>query len=157
MLPQGFLGTRADLLMDLVIISLVLIVPALAVARSLARGGKYNAHKGLMLTLASALGVAVLLFEIDLRMSGGIFALTAGSAYAGSGFLNGSIYLHTALSVSTSVLWITLIGLSLWRFPKPPVPGDFSRVHRLLGRAAMLGMLLTAITGVELYIFGFAL
>lgn len=71
--------------------------------------------------------------------------------------MNGSIALHRALSVPTSVLWFTLIALSLWCFPKPPVPGEFSRVHRLFGQAAMGGMLLTAITGVELYVFGFVL
>lgn len=157
MLPQGFLGTRADVLMDVVIVSLVVIVPALALSRALARGGNYNSHKKLMLWLAGVLGVAVALFETDLRMSGGIFALTAASPYAGTTFLNASIYIHTLLSISTSLIWIALIALSLRRFPKPPVPGDFSRTHRWLGRLGMIGMTLTGITGVELYIFGFAL
>lgn len=157
MLPQGFLGTRADVLMDIVIVSLVVIVPALVWSRALARSGRYAAHKRLMLWLAGVLGVAVALFEADMRLSGGIFELTKGSRFAGTTFLNASIYIHTLLSISTSLIWIVLIAWSLKRFSKPPAPGAFSHRHKQLGRLGMLGMALTGITGVELYVIGFAM
>ncbi len=157
MLPQGFLGTRADVLMDVVIVALVVILPLLVISRGLARKGSYAAHKRLMLWLAGGLGVAVALFETDLRLSGGIFELTKASPYAGTLFLNASIYIHTLLSISTALLWIVLIAMSLRRFPNPPAPGAFSHRHRVLGRLGMLGMTLTGLTGLELYIFGFAL
>lgn len=156
MLPQGFLGTRGDILMDLVVLSLIAIIPLLVYSFRLARQKRYAEHKRLQVVLASVLAVVVVLFEVDMQMAGGIFALTAASRFAGTALLNGSIYLHVLLAVGTTLLWIWLIALSLKRFPNPPAPGAFSRTHRRWGRFGMILMLLTGLTGVEVYILGFA-
>lgn len=157
MLPQGFLGTRADILIDLIIVSIVLIVPTLAYSFVKARRREYAVHRRIQLTLASVLAVAILLFEIDLRMSGGIVELTRESRYAGTDFLNGSIYFHLIFSVSSAILWTWLTFASLKRFPSPPAPARFSRTHRFWGRVAMIDMTLTGVTGIELYVIGFVL
>ncbi len=155
MLPQGFLGTRADVLMDLVVVSFAVVLPALFVSWRKARAGEFGVHKRVQVTLFAVLAVAVLLFEVDLRMSGGIFELTRESVYAGTLLLNGSIWFHVALSISTSVVWIWLVIVSLRRFPSPPAPAAFSTTHRRVGRVGMIGMGLTGITGIELYVLGF--
>jgi putative membrane protein len=89
-LPQGFLGTRADVLMDVVIVSLVIILPVLAVSWRLALTRRWATHRTVQVALGSGLGVVVLLFEADLRLSGGIFTLTRQSRYAGTALLNTS-------------------------------------------------------------------
>ncbi len=157
MLPPGFLGTRADILMDLVVVSLVLILPALAVSWTWARGKSYRRHRNLMMSLGGTLAVVVTLFEVDMRMAGGIFEMTKDSAYAGTLLLNASIWGHTALSISTSILWAWLLIVSWRRFPKPPAPAEFSARHRFWGKVGMTTMALTGITGLELYILGFLL
>ena len=157
MLPRGFLGTRADILMDTVVVALALIVPALLFSWRKARAGEYSLHKRLQVTLFSALAVAIILFEIDLRMSGGIYEMTAGSRFAGTLLHHGSIWFHVALSIATAAIWIWLFVASLRRFPSPPVPATFSPTHRRWGRLAMIGMGLTGITGLELYVVGFVL
>jgi uncharacterized membrane protein YozB (DUF420 family) len=142
--------------MDLVIVSLVVILPVLVYSFRRVRAGDYAGHKRVQLILAGSLAVAVSLFEADMRQAGGIFELTKASRFAGTPFLNGSIYLHTFLSISTTLVWVGLIALSLRRFGKPPAPGAFSAKHRLWGRLGMILMALTGITGVELYVIGFA-
>ncbi len=156
MLPRGFLGTRADVLMDVVIVSLAVILPMLLMSLRMARRRRWEAHRTTQVALASGLGVVVLLFETDLRLSGGIFELTKDSSLTGTLVLNASIYVHTLLAISTTIVWIALIALSLRRFGRPPKPNPFSRSHRRWGRVGMIAMALTAITGLELYVVGFA-
>jgi cytochrome b subunit of formate dehydrogenase len=156
MLPQGFLGTRADVLMDIVIVSLAAILPILAFSWTKARRGAWRVHKRTQLILGSILAIVVLLFETDLRMAGGIFALTKPSAFAGTVLLNASIWIHVALSISTSIIWLALTIASVRKFGKPPRPGAFSKMHKLWGSIGMIDMALTGISGIELYIIGFA-
>ena len=52
MLPAGFLGTRGDILMDLVMLSFVVILPLLVISWRYARCGEYVQHRAIQLTLA---------------------------------------------------------------------------------------------------------
>lgn len=157
MLPQGFLGTRADILMDLVIVSLVAILPLIAWSWMLARGRRYALHKRVQVTMGSLLAFVVVLFEVDMRLAGGIFELTKGSRFEGTAFLSGSIYFHTALSILTALIWLVLTIASVKKFGSPPRPTTFGPRHRFWGRLGMIGMALTGITGIQLYIIGFAM
>jgi hypothetical protein len=107
-----------------------------------------------MAGLYALLFVVVLLFEADLQAKGGIFELTKDSAYAGTALLNGSVWVHTSFSFSTSILWTGLVASSLWKL-RPPRPGPNTRLHRILGKVSMAVMAATCITGLELYIVGF--
>jgi len=155
MLPQGFLGTRADLLMDLVLLSFIVILPAISWSWWQARRGHYTVHKASQLTLAGVLAVAVALFEIDLKVSGGIFELTGDSAFANTLLLNSWIYGHTLVAILTTLIWSGLVIFSLIRFPKPPQPGPFSKSHRFWGRLGMLSMMLAGASAFPLYYYGF--
>lgn len=155
MLPPGFLGTGANLLLDIVVVALAALLPALFFSWRSARAGKYPLHKRMQVTLFWVLTVAVLLFELDIRLSGGIVAMTGDSRFAGTLILSGSIWFHMALAILTASVWIWLLFTSLRRFPSPPEPGAFSPTHRRWGRIAMIGMVLTGITGIELYVIGF--
>ncbi len=157
MFPRGFLGTRGDLLMDIVIVALVAVVPIVFYNWRLARTGRYPLHKTMQISLAVLLGAVVGLFEYNLRLQGGIFEATAASSYAGTGTLNFWIYLHTFFAITTIFIWIGLIAVSLRRFPNPPVPGAFSGRHRFWGRLGMIWMLVTGVTSIPVYVYGFAL
>ena len=156
MFPPGFLGTRADVLIDIVMLSFVVILPILVWSWRLARTSRnYRLHRNVQLTLGITLAIVVLIFEYDLKMSGGIFELTKGSAFEGTPILNWTIYTHTIFSVLTSVIWVGLIVFSLLRFGNPPAPGKFSGTHRFWGRTGMVTMILSGITAPPLYYFGF--
>jgi uncharacterized membrane protein YozB (DUF420 family) len=107
--------------------------------------------------MALILAVVVSVFEWDIRSSGGILTLSQGGQFEGTAFLKSSFAFHLFWSGLTSALWLILIPLSIWRFRNPPMPNSFSRLHRIMGRLGMFGMAMTAITGVEVYIIGFAL
>lgn len=157
MFPQGFLGTRGDLLMDIVITALVAVVPIVLYNWSLARRRQYARHKAMQITLAVLLGLVVALFEYNLRLQGGIFEATRASSYAGTATLNFWIWFHTFFAITTIFIWLGLIVASLRRFPRPPVPGAFSATHRRWGRIGMIWMLVTGVTAIPVYVYGFAL
>ena len=157
MLPQGFLGTRGDILMDLVVLSFIVILPILVISWRAARAGNFSRHRAIQLTLVLLLAVAVGLFEVDLKMSGGIFELTSGSRYAGSTLLNSLIYGHTAVAIGSVLVWLPLLVLSLRRFPNPPASNAFGPTHRVWGRVGMMLMMASGISAVPLYYVGFAL
>ena len=95
MYPPSPFGTRSDLLIDLVVLSLVVVVPVMAISYGKARQKAWLFHRNLMVGLSAVLAVAVTLFELDLKAHGGIFEMTRESRYAGTDFLYASIYVHT--------------------------------------------------------------
>ena len=156
MFPPGFLGTRADMLMDVVVLSFIVILPILIWSWRLARHTKqFSQHRRIQLALALTLLVVVGVFEYDLSKSGGIFELTKSSPYAGSVLLNTTIYVHTLFAVVASLIWLVLIAFSLWKFGANPEPGKFSRTHRAWGKAGMITMILAGLTSPPLYYLGF--
>ncbi len=155
MLMRGFLGTEADILMDLVILSFVIILPVLCWSWTRAVNKQYGLHKKTQLRLGILLGVAVMLFEADLKLSGGMAELTKHSVYHGTSLLNSWIYGHTLVAILTTLIWVALIVLSLRRFDVPPRPNHFSGVHRFWGRTGMITMILTGLSAFPLYYYGF--
>jgi len=155
--PPGFLGTRGDLVFDLVITSLIAVVPMLYWSRRLARRGRWLEHKRVQVALSLVLLLVLIVFETNLQSQGGIFELARPSRYSGTPFLSLAVYGHLLFSFSSAGLWALLIAISLVRFENSPKPNAFSRFHRIAGTLAMWDLILTGITGVALYIVVFAL
>ncbi|MEE6188036.1 hypothetical protein PIECOFPK_01848 [Mycovorax composti] len=156
--PPSFLGARCDILMDIVVISMFIILPLLWYSfKKVKVERNYKLHKNIQLIMFVILFFVVLLFEYDMQQNGGIFEMVKGSSYEGTFFLNFTIYFHTFLSITTSIIWTVLIIASLIKFGKNPRPGKFSKTHRLWGKIGMWDMALTCITGLILYIYGFLL
>jgi len=156
MFPAGFLGTRADILVDIVTLSFIIILPILIISWRLASNKKdYSSHRSIQLYLGITLGIVIAIFEYDLSTSGGIFELTKGGIYEGTAMLNWTIYIHTLFSIAAAIIWTGLIIFSLIKFGKPPKPNSFSRKHRIFGRAGMIAMIGAGVTAPPLYYFGF--
>lgn len=155
-LAAGFISERSDWIIDGVLVASVVLIPLFAFAFRNARRARYLQHRNLMLIATALLAVAVTAVEVDLR-SKGMFAMTQGSRFYGTPFLEWSAYIHIGLSTVTGLLWCVLVGVSWFKFPRPPQPIPFGRIHRWLGRIALVGMALVGITGFELYIVAFVL
>lgn len=156
MFGPSFLGARGDALIDIGMLSIVLVAPALVWSWARARGGQWQLHKRVQLTLALVLGVVVLLFEMDINSKGGLFAVTKGSAYEGTATLAFWVWIHFAFAISATVIWLFLVIASLVKFPSPPLPAAFP-THKYFGRAGMIAMLGAGVTAIPMYIYGFIL
>ena len=132
MFSPGFLGTRADVLVDIVTLSFAIIVPVITWSWLLvSRHSKYTAHRNVQIGLAVALAIVVGLFEYDLAVSGGVYEITKGGRYEGTRVLDFWIWTHMGFAVLASLTWILLILISLICFPNPPQPTAFGRIHRV--------------------------
>jgi uncharacterized membrane protein YozB (DUF420 family) len=156
---DGFLGTRASLMLDVVFLAMFAVLPALGVSMRLVKRGKYDLHKKLQLLLGAVLLIAVVAFEVDMRLHG-----WEERAYASPYFdpvakwsspVGISLIVHLFFAVPTAVIWIYVIVMALRRFPSPPRPNDYSPSHRIWGWIAAVEMTFTALTGWLFYYLAF--
>lgn len=153
---SGFLGTPASIMLDVVVCSLALVVPALLWSVYLARIRRaYLLHKRVQLVLGVVLLVVVVLFEVDMRMQGGFWEMAKESAYYQTAFLRNLLGVHLFFSISTVMLWAVTYATALKFFPSPPRPNSFSPKHRIMAWIAVVDMVATVVTGLMVYYYGF--
>ncbi len=151
-LPNGFLGTDADVLMDVIIVALPVVLGVMTWAIYKARARQWTTHRNTQVGLAALLFVVVTALEIDIHyMAGDVLELGASSRIDAE-TLRLILDVHLVFSTSTAILWVGLIVWSLKRFGSPPTPSASSAKHRFWGRVAAVDMALTAITGLGFYV-----
>ncbi len=143
---NGFLpGSRGTLMMDTVVTAMLIIVPAALFGRRLARTGHYELHRKVQLALAATLGVAVLAFEVEVRVTGWRERAEPSPFY--DTILFPWLYFHVTAAVTASLLWIAATAHGLRRMPRPAAPGPGSVWHKRLGKATIVATCATAATG----------
>jgi putative membrane protein len=158
---EGFIpGARGSLMLDVVFLAMFVIVPGLVISLFLVkRQRRYALHKQLQVVMASVLLIAVLLFEIDIRVNGWVLRAEPSpyfdihnkwSCPAGL-----ALMIHLSFAVPTLVLWIAVVVRALRNFSQPPRPGLHSQWHARFGWIAAVGMMLTAVTGWIFYWLAF--
>jgi len=141
--------------MDLVIIALTLLPILMTTAFRWARRGRLAAHRNLQTITIALVLVAVVLFEADVRSSGGKAAFLAHNP-SRAALVGAILQIHVAMATSTLIAWIALAATSWRRFHRS-LPGDFSRLHRRLGRATFAGVCMLSLTGALIYLLVFVL
>jgi uncharacterized membrane protein YozB (DUF420 family) len=144
---DGFLGTRGSLMLDVVFAAMFAVVPLMAASIFLVKfRRRWALHKWMQTILGLVLLVAVLAFEIDMRIHGWEERALPSPYYDGGG-VHLLLYIHLFFAVPTVALWAYVI-VDAWRkFPRPPVPGPHSRRHKFWGWIAAIEMTMTALTG----------
>lgn len=159
---DGFLGTRASLMLDVVFVAMFAVIPVMAVSIALARFRQQWAwHKRTQVILALVLLVAVLAFEIDMQLLTEWELRAEPSPYFSpdskwTSPVGVALAVHLFFAIPTAAIWIYVISGALKRFPKPPTPTAYSARHKLWGRIAAIEMTLTALTGWVFYWLAFA-
>ncbi len=152
-MPHGFLGTRADLFMDVVIVFLTLLPILMLAAFRAARTGRLAVHRNLQAGTLALVLLVVVLFELDVRLSGGKAAFLAQNP-GRADLVAPILRFHVAVATLTFVAWLALAVASWSRF-RATLPGAFSRLHRRLGKAAFVGACVVSTTGALVYVLLF--
>jgi putative membrane protein len=153
---DGFLGTRAPFMIDVVSIAMLGVVLVLGWSMYQVKvRRRFQLHKWTQVTLGVVLLTVVILFELDIRLHG--WEERAADKIGGhpGAEVWWALYTHLVFAISTVILWPMTIGLAAMNFGEPPAPGAHSRVHIPLARTAAADMVLTAITGWIFYWFAF--
>lgn len=156
---DGFLGTRASLGTDLVVVAMMLVVPTMAFSIGMARFAKsYTLHRNVQVITAVALLLCIVAFEVDIRLNGWVDRAAASPYYQPGGWndpIDWSLAIHLCFAIPVIFLWGFVIVQALRHFERPPAPGPHSRSHRFWGRIAASWMALTAVTGWTFYWLAF--
>lgn len=156
---DGFLGSRASLMLDVVFLAMFAVLPALGWSVWLVRSRRsYALHKKVQLGLAAVLLVTVAVFEIDIRLHGWRDRARPSRFYGSDsqwGLVDVSLAVHLVFAVSTAVLWVWVVAGAWRHFADPPLPNAYSQKHRRLGWLAAIDMALTALTGWIFYLLAF--
>jgi len=153
---DGFLGTRATFMLDVLVIAMGVVVVVLGWSiYQVKYRRRYELHKWVQVGLGAVLLIAVIVFEVDVRMF--------GWEERAAGQLGGrapddvwiALAIHLVFAVSATILWPVVIIRALLNFPNPPAPGPHSRFHVPAARAAAIVMFITAFTGWTFYYLAF--
>jgi uncharacterized membrane protein YozB (DUF420 family) len=153
---DGFLGTRAPLVLDVLFLAMFVVVVVLAGSIYLVKyRRRYVLHKWVQIVFGVILLVAVCVFEIDIQLHG--WEDRAAGQIDGhvSSTVWTALYVHLTFAVSSVILWPVVIIRALRRFPDPPRPALHSQWHKRWAWVAAVDMLLTAVTGWVFYWLAF--
>jgi uncharacterized membrane protein YozB (DUF420 family) len=135
--------------MDTVIVLLTLLPLLMLVAFRFARRGRAALHRNMQVATLVMVLLVVVLFELDVRLSGGKAAFLAHNP-ARASTVESILRFHIAVATFTFLAWLGLAAVSWPRFRRS-LPGTFTRIHRLLGKVTFAGACLLSSTGALMY------
>jgi putative membrane protein len=152
---DGFIpGTRGSFMLDVVALAMIAILPVLVFGVQLARRRKrYGHHRKVMLSVSGVLGVAVVLFEVEMRLAGWRHRAEPSPFY--ETYVPIALIIHLVCAVSTSLLLVATVWMAARHFATPPRPNYHSQRHKRLGTFSTIGLFLTSITGWIFYYLAF--
>jgi putative membrane protein len=156
---EGFLGTRGSFMLDVVFLAMFAVLPVLAWSISLVKKRQFALHKTVQLLLGTVLLLAVVAFEVDMRLNGweerAIPSPYFNAEAKWSCPTGISLIIHLFFAVPTAFIWVYVIVMALRKFDAPPVPNAYSHTHKRWGWIAAVEMNLTALTGWIFYYLAF--
>ena len=148
MFGSGFLGTQAPFYLDVITVYFALLPFLMFLSISFAIKKDYNKHFVSQLILFAVTLVVVVVFEVGVRISGGImeFMKSANISY---GFMITFLIVHVSIALASVVVWSALLygAIKSYRLESTGV----SASHKKVGRYVFLGMSISSFMGVAIY------
>ncbi len=155
MFESGFLGTRAPFFMDFMTLVVALLPFLIIVAILFAKCKKIKLHIASQLSLYFLSIIVVGYFEYGIRIGGGFEVFAKGSSLSYS-FLFGFLIFHIIISIISVIWWTKTVIGGLKAYNDDELPGVISKIHRRDGLLSMIGISLTSLSGIWVYLFLFA-
>ncbi|MDQ7085883.1 MAG: DUF420 domain-containing protein [Sulfurovum sp.] len=154
MFEAGFLGTRAPFFMDFVMIMVALLPLLVLIAISFAKKQNYRLH-GITQTILYVIAVIVVsYFEYGVRAGGGYEGFVEGSSVSHQYAFYVLIF-HIAVAVIGFVIWTHTLIMARKHNKTHTLVGSYSATHKKAGKRAFIGIVLTSITGLWVYVLLF--
>jgi putative membrane protein len=155
MFQPGFLGTKAPFFMDFVTLIVALQPLLVGVAIAFARRKHYTLHTFSQITIYVLSVIVVGYFEYGVRLGGGYEAFVQNT-HVSHDYLFVVLMLHIVIALLTLGIWTS----TLWRAYKESkrggiLPGVGSQAHKKAGMRTAVGITLTSLTGIWVYLLLF--
>lgn len=154
MFQAGFLGTRAPFFMDFVMVMVALLPFLVFGAILFAKNKNYTLHA---LTHQIIFVVAVIVvgyFEYGVRVGGGYEGFMKNSTVAHDYAMYVLIF-HIIVAVVGFGIWVSTLINAKKASKQHLLPGIDSTSHKKAGIRAFVGIVLTAVTGIWVYVLLF--
>lgn len=151
---SGFLRTSAPFYMDFVTIYFLFFPVLMAFTIYLAVKKKYKEHfisQGVLLIITIAI---ILVFEIGLRISGGFIEYSKESGFSYT-FMLIFLIIHILIAIIALIAWVYLFITSLKLYRKNQLKEIKNSNHKKMGKLIFLGLTISSLMGVCIYIFLF--
>lgn len=127
-------------------------------AVSLIKKKEYIRHIKVQKTLFWTCIIALIILEVQIRISGGSGSLVANSEYTGTTFFKYTLIAHIIGAVLTYFIWGITVFVSNTKWKKrKTLPGIFTTTHRKLGYITIIVLFYTAITALMVCTMAFFL
>ena len=146
MFEAGFLGTRAPFFMDFVTLIVALLPFLMLYIITLARKKHYKSHSLAQIVLFLLSVVVLSYFEMGVRMGGGF-----------NYFMKGSSVSHDYMLIVLVVhIVISTLALFIWGYTLLRVKTHLkNNMHKKYGKRTFVGVVLTALSGIWVYLLLF--
>lgn len=151
---SGFLpSSRGSFILDFIVVAMAAVLPILLYSIWIAKIKKdLKFHRSIQMTLGIILGVAIIAFELDMRINGWRHLAEPSPYYDTLVFP--SLIIHLCFAIPTLFIWSYTIYAALRHRIELGV--NKARIqHRKLGLASAYLMLGTTVTGWIFYYFAF--
>lgn len=153
MFEAGFLGTRAPFFMDFVTLIVALLPLLVGLGMLFAKQGKYGLHRMAHIVIFILSVLVVSYFEYGVRLVGGYEALVKNT-HVSHDYLFIVLVIHIVIAVITLGMWANTLFRAM-KVYEAGLPGPYSRGHRRSGMRAYVGITLTSLTGIWIYLLLF--
>lgn len=153
MFKEGFLHTHAPLFMDEVTVVVAFLPLLVAYAIKLAKDKKYKAH-AILQTIIYIVGLIVVsYFEYGARVMGG-FAVFMKNSSMNLNFMYAFLAFHVFIAIMSTLIWSYTVFHGIKNYENM-MSREFRKRHLKIAKPAFIGVVLTSLTGVMLYMFLF--
>ena len=153
MFQAGFLGTRAPFFMDFVTLIVAALPLLVGIAISLAKKSKYTLHRVVQTVILIISILVVGYFEYGVRVGGGYEVFAQGTQVSHN-YLLIVLIVHIVISVVTLGIWISTVIRASKDYERG-LPGPYSKSHTKAGLRSFIGIVLTSLTGIWVYLLLF--
>ena len=154
MFQPGFLGTQAPFFMDFVMLVVALLPLLIGLGIVLARRSAYGAHRVYQWLVFIVSVVVVGWFEYGVRVGGGFHDFVQSSTLP-KYLLWGVLIFHIAVSILTIVWWVHTLIAAERAYAIHNLPGGHTLPHRRQGWQTAIGVFLTSLSGIWVYLLLF--
>lgn len=150
----GFLGTPAPLYMDFVTIYFAIFPILMAFSVFLAIKRRFKQHFISQAILLLITITITTIFEIGLRISGGFLEYSKQSDVSYD-FMLTFLVIHIVIAVISLIAWIYLFVTSYIAYKANNIDTIINSNHKKMGKLIFLGLSISSLMGVFIYLFLF--
>jgi len=153
MFESGFLGTKAPFFMDFVTLIVAFLPFLVGIAIYFAKTKRYKLHKLLHIIIFVTSLLVFGYFEYSVRLFGGYEAFLKNTTVSHS-YLFVVLVLHIFISVVTLGVWTSTLIRGKKDYENG-LPGSYSNSHKKAGFRTFVGITLTSLSGIWVYLLLF--